>query len=63
MFSLQRADIFPAGDLALRIALQKLKGIESPLNDKQAREVVEPWAPYRSAASLFLWHFYRGAPN
>jgi len=63
MFSLQRADIFPAGDLALRIALQKLKGIETPLSDKQARDVVAPWAPYRSAASLFLWHYYRGAPT
>ena len=63
MFSLQRTDIFPAGDLALRIALQKLKGIEEPLSDKQARELVEPWAPYRSAASLFLWHYYRGAPT
>jgi len=63
MFSLQRTDIFPAGDLALRIALQKLKGIEEPLNDKQARELVEPWSPYRSAGSLFLWHYYRGAPT
>jgi len=63
MFSLQRSDIFPAGDLALRIALQKLKGIAEPLNEKQARVVVESWAPYRSAASLFLWHYYRGAPT
>ncbi len=63
MFSLQRSDIFPAGDLALRVALQKLKGIDDRLNEKQARYVVESWAPYRSAGSLFLWHYYRGAPN
>ena len=63
MFSLQRTDIFPAGDLALRLALQKLKGIEEPLSDKQARELVEPWAPYRSAGSLFLWHYYRGCAD
>ncbi len=63
MFSLQRSDIFPAGDLALRIALQKLKGIDEALNEKQARAVVESWAPYRSAGSLFLWHYYRGAPT
>jgi DNA-3-methyladenine glycosylase II len=63
MFSLQRSDIFPAGDLALRIALQKLKGIDTPLDEKQARELVAPWSPYRSAGSLFLWHYYRGAPN
>ncbi len=63
MFSLGRADVFPAGDLALRIALQKLKGLEQVLNEKQAREMVENWAPYRSAGSLFLWRYYRGAPT
>jgi DNA-3-methyladenine glycosylase II len=63
MFSLQRSDIFPAGDLAIRIALQKLKKIDNKLNEKQAREVVESWSPYRSAGSLFLWHYYRGAPT
>ena len=63
MFSLQRSDIFPAGDLALRIALQKLKGIDTALDEKQARELVAAWSPYRSAGSLFLWHYYRGAPT
>jgi DNA-3-methyladenine glycosylase II len=63
MFSLQRSDIFPAGDLALRIALQKLKGIDTLLDEKQSRELVALWSPYRSAGSLFLWHYYRGAPN
>ncbi|MCP4470600.1 MAG: DNA-3-methyladenine glycosylase 2 family protein [Gammaproteobacteria bacterium] len=63
MFSLQRSDIFPAGDLALRIALQKLKGIADPLSEKQARDIVDAWSPYRSAGSLFLWHYYRGAPT
>jgi DNA-3-methyladenine glycosylase II len=63
MFSLRRSDIFPAGDLALRIALQKLKGMDQPLNEMQARAAVESWAPYRSAGSLFLWHYYRGAPT
>ena len=62
MFSLKRGDVFPAGDLALRIALQKLKRIDTPLNEKRARELVADWAPYRSAGSLFLWHYYRGAP-
>lgn len=63
MFSLQRGDVFPAGDLALRIALQRLKGIADPLNEKQARDIVAAWSPYRSAGSLFLWHYYRGAPT
>ncbi len=63
MFSLRRGDIFPAGDLALRVALQKLKGIEAPLDQRQARALTGDWAPFRSAGSLFLWHYYRGAPT
>ena len=63
MFSLQRSDIFPAGDLALRIALQKLKGLEEKLDEARARKLVDSWSPYRSAGSLFLWHYYRGAPT
>ena len=62
MFSLGRGDIFPAGDLALRVALQKLKRIDDTFGEKRARELVADWAPYRSAGSLFLWHYYRGAP-
>ena len=63
MFSLQREDIFPANDLALQVAIQKLKGMESRPDEKQARQAIEPWAPWRSAGSLFLWHYYRGAPT
>ncbi|MCP4485963.1 MAG: DNA-3-methyladenine glycosylase 2 family protein [Gammaproteobacteria bacterium] len=63
MFSLQREDVFPANDLALQVALQKLKGLEHRPGEKQARELVAHWSPWRSAGSLFLWHFYRGAPG
>ena len=62
MFSLGRRDVFPADDLALQLALQRLKNLPDRPTPKQAREVTETWKPYRSAASLFLWHFYRGAP-
>lgn len=63
MFSLQRRDIFPADDLALQLALQKIKGMDSRPTAKLAREAVIHWAPWRSVGSLFLWHFYRGAPT
>jgi DNA-3-methyladenine glycosylase II len=62
MFSLQRNDIFPADDLALQVALQRLKGLEQRPTSKQARALIEHWSPWRSAGSLFLWHYYRGAP-
>ncbi|GGO79016.1 DNA-3-methyladenine glycosidase [Marinobacterium nitratireducens] len=62
MFSQQRPDLFPADDLALRVALGRLKGLESRPTPQQARVLVEPWSPWRSVGSLFLWHYYRGAP-
>ncbi|GGK55658.1 DNA-3-methyladenine glycosylase family protein [Amphritea balenae] len=62
MFSLRRQDIFPADDLALLVALGRLKRLEEKPTPKQARQMIEHWAPYRSAGSLFLWHYYRGAP-
>ena len=63
MFSLQRPDVFPAGDLALRRALQKLKGWDNRPNADEARATVAHWMPWRTVGSLFLWHFYRGAPT
>ena len=63
MFSLGRRDIFPSGDLALRVAVGRLKGLEERPTPGQARDLVAHWAPYRSAGSLFLWRYYRGAPG
>ena len=63
MFSLQRRDIFPADDLALQVALQGLKGLEQRPTAKQARALIAHWSPWSSAGSLFLWHYYRGAPT
>ena len=62
MFSLGRRDIFPADDLALQVALGRLKGLDKRPTAKEARRLTEAWAPYRSAASLFLWHYYQGQP-
>ncbi|MGP8290894.1 DNA-3-methyladenine glycosylase family protein [Vreelandella zhanjiangensis] len=62
MFSLKRPDIFPADDLALRVALGRLKGLDDKPTPQQARNLTEHWAPWRSVGSLFLWHYYRGEP-
>jgi len=58
MFSLGRADVFPADDLIIRASLKKLKRKRKDLTPKKARELAKHWSPYRSVGSLFLWHFY-----
>lgn len=63
MFSLRRTDIFPADDLALQVALQRMKQLDARATPKQARKLTEHWAPWRSVGALYLWHYYRGAPT
>ncbi|KMV31959.1 DNA-3-methyladenine glycosylase [Photobacterium swingsii] len=62
MFALTRTDVFPADDLALQVALGRLKGLDEKPTAKEARTIVTAWAPWRTVGSLFLWHYYRGAP-
>ncbi len=62
MFSLGRKDIFPADDLALQVALQRLYKLEERPRPAEARRLTEHLAPHRSTAALYLWHFYRGMP-
>ncbi len=59
LFSLKRPDVWPAGDLAVRMALKRLKRLRSVPDEKRMDRIAEPWRPYRSAAALFLWHYYR----
>lgn len=63
MFSLHREDIFPEGDLALQLALQRLKSLTERPTPKQAAQLIQHWSPWRTAGSLFLWHYYKGAPT
>jgi len=59
LFSLRRPDIMPAGDLALRVAAQRMKRLPTRPSETALREMAEAWRPYRSAAARFLWHAYR----
>lgn len=62
MFSLGRPDLFPGEDIALQEALKRLKGLDARPTPTLARELAGAWSPWRSAMSVFLWHYYRGAP-
>jgi DNA-3-methyladenine glycosylase II len=58
LMALRRADIWPASDLALAIAMMKLKELPSRPNPNQLAEMAETWRPYRSVAARMLWQFY-----
>ena len=59
LFALKRPDIWPADDLAVQTAMQRLKRLEARPTTKEMDFLAEPWRPYRSAAARFLWHYYR----
>lgn len=61
LFALGRADVFPADDLAVQIAFQRLKGLASRPTAKALRVLAEPWRPFRGAGAVFLWHYYGAA--
>ncbi len=55
---LLRSDAWPAGDMALAAALQKLKGLPARPAPEQMVELAEPWRPWRAVAARLLWHYY-----
>ena len=62
MFVLQRTDIFPVGDLAAINALRRVKKLPKDLSKERLLEVVANWQPYRSVATMLLWHLYLSSP-
>ena len=61
LFAEGRADVFPAGDLAVQVELGRLMGLKDKPSEKQLRELAEAWSPYRGAAAVLAWHSYNSA--
>ena len=55
MFSLQRADIFPIGDLVIRRSMQQHYQLADDTKHDKYIAIAEAWRPYRSVASFYLW--------
>jgi DNA-3-methyladenine glycosylase II len=58
MMALGRTDIWPMGDLALEVALQKVKGLPARPTPEEARKLSDRWRPWRAVAARLLWHSY-----
>lgn len=61
LFAEGRPDIWPAGDLAVRIAVGQMLALPHRPEEREARTLAERWRPYRSAVALLAWHHYNGA--
>jgi DNA-3-methyladenine glycosylase II len=58
MFVLQRGDIFPLGDLAAVNALRSLKSLAADTDKNAIVAISSQWKPYRTVATMMLWHLY-----
>jgi DNA-3-methyladenine glycosylase II len=58
LFAEGRADIWPAGDLAVQIETGQIMGLENRPSEKTTRELAAGWRPHRGAAAIFAWHHY-----
>jgi DNA-3-methyladenine glycosylase II len=59
LFAEGRADVWPAGDLAVQIEVGRLLGHADRPSEKALRDIAEKWRPHRGAAAIFAWHHYK----
>ena len=62
MFSLGRPDIWPSGDLAVRVGFGRIMGWRDRPDEKKVIDEGSAFSPYRSALALLCWQFYSEAP-
>jgi len=55
IFSLGRLDVLPHGDLGVRMAIQRLYGLDELPDRETCHRIAEPWRPYASIAAWYCW--------
>ena len=55
IFSLNRPDVLPAHDLGVRVAIRDRHGLSNLPTPKECHALAEPWRPFRTVASWYIW--------
>jgi DNA-3-methyladenine glycosylase II len=58
LMALRRPDIWPNGDLALAVAVEKVKRLTARPTYEELASMSLLWQPWRAVAARILWHFY-----
>ncbi len=58
LFAEGRADVWPADDLAIQVAFQRLHGLAERPRGKHFYPLVQKWSPHRGACALLMWKLY-----
>ena len=60
MFTLNREDIFPLGDLGVKKGVAIIENLPEPPTEKHMAEISEKWQPYRTIAAWYMWKLVDG---
>lgn len=60
MMAMQRADLFPVGDIALIASIRETKNIAKSIPKEEVVLLADLWKPYQTIAAYILWHAYLG---
>jgi DNA-3-methyladenine glycosylase II len=63
LMALRRPDIWPSGDLALAIAVQEVKQLETRPTPPELDQLSQRWQPWRAVAARLFWHHYLSKPK
>ena len=63
IMALGRPDVFPKGDMALEIAIQRVKGLPTRPSSDETISMSKKWKPWRAVAARLLWHYYLSEPK
>ena len=55
MFCLGRPDVLPTGDYGVRKGMQDLYGLAELPKPETMEAIAEPWRPFRSVGSWYMW--------
>ena len=55
IFSLGRPDVLPVDDLGVRRGFQVTYGLKDLATPEEMTRIAEPWRPYRSAGTWYMW--------
>lgn len=58
MMVLQRADLFPLGDIALIKSIRETKNLSKEISKQSIADIASRWKPYQTIAAFILWHGY-----
>ncbi len=63
MFALGRMDVLPVGDFGLKAGVKKIYELPEMPTAAKLEEIAEPWQPYRSVATWYVWRTLGAVPQ